>query len=55
MVYLNYLRKTPGHFKFKYDHSYFIWVDVDRIIGIVTMSFDVKREFLSLIRLMGIP
>ena len=29
MVYLNYFRKVHEHFKFKYDHSYPIWVDVE--------------------------
>ena len=44
MVYLDYFRKVLGYFKFKYDHSDFIWVDVDSLICIVTMSFDVERD-----------
>ena len=48
MVYLNYFRKVPGHFKFKYDHSDSIWVDVDSIICTVTMSFDVERDVFEL-------
>lgn len=48
MVYFNYFRKVPGHFKFKYDHSDSIWVDVDSIICTVTMSFDVERDVFEL-------
>ena len=55
MVYLNYFRQVSGHFKFKYDHSNSIWVDVDYIICTVTMSFDVERMSLSFIWLMGTP
>ena len=48
MVYLNCFRKVPGHFKFKYDHSDSIWVDVNSIICKMTMSFDVERDVIEL-------
>ena len=48
MVYLNNFRKIPRHFKFKYDHSDSIWVDVDSIICTVTMAFDVERDVFEL-------
>ena len=45
MVYLNYFRKILSHSKFNYDHSDFIWVDVDSVICTMTiMSFDVERD-----------
>ena len=48
MVYFNYFRKVPVHFKFKYDYSDSIWVDVDSIICTITMSFDVERNVFEL-------
>jgi hypothetical protein len=48
MVYLNYFRRVPRHFKFKYDHSDSIWVDIDSIICTVTMSFDAGRDVFEL-------
>ena len=48
MVYLNYLRKVSRHFKFKYDHLDFIWVDVDSIICTVSISFDVETDVFEL-------
>ena len=44
MIYINYFRKVLEHFKFKYNHSDSIFVDVDSIICTVTMSFDVERD-----------
>ena len=48
MVYLNYFRRIPSFYKFKYDHSDAIWVDVDTIICIVTMSFDAEKDCFEL-------
>lgn len=48
MVYLSYFRRVPGQFKFKYDHSDSIWVDIDSIICTVTMSFDAERDVFTL-------
>ena len=48
MVYLIYFIKVPAHFKFKYDRSYSIWVDVHSIICTLTMSFDVEKDVFEL-------
>ena len=48
MVYLDYFLKVPRHFKFKYDRSDSIWVDVDSIIYTMTMSFDIERDVFEL-------
>ena len=48
MVYLNYFTKILVHCKYKYDHSDFIWVDVNSIICTMTMSFDVERDIFEL-------
>ena len=47
-MYLNYLKKVPGFYRYKYDHSDSIWVDVDTIICIVTMSFNVESDVFEL-------
>jgi len=43
MVYLNYFRKVLGFFKFKYDHTNSIWVDVDTIICTMSMLYDLEK------------
>ena len=48
IVYLNYFRKVLKHFKFKYDYSDFIWVDVDSVICTMTLLFDVERNVFEL-------
>lgn len=48
MVYLSYFRKVPGFYKFKYDHSDSIWVDIDSIICTVTMSFNAENDVFEL-------
>ena len=48
MVYLNYFRQVPGFYKFTYDHSDSIWVNVDTIICTVTMSFNAETEVFEL-------
>ena len=48
VVYLNCVKKNHGHFKFKYDHSDFIWVDIYNKFCKVTMSFDVEGDVIEL-------
>jgi len=48
MYFLNYFRKVPGFFKYKYDHSDSIWVDRDTIICTVTMLFNVESDVFEL-------
>ena len=48
MVFLNYFRKVLGFFKYKYDHSDSIWIDVDSIICTITMSFNVECDVFEL-------
>ena len=45
MVYLNYFRKIPRHFKFKFDHSDSLQVDVE---STMTMSFDIEMDVFEL-------
>ena len=48
MVYLNYFRKVHGFYRFKYDQSDCMWVDVDSIISTVTMSLYTEADVFEL-------
>ena len=48
MVFLNYFRKVPGFYKFKYDHCDSIWVDVDTIICTIIVSFNADSDVFEL-------
>ena len=40
MVLLQWFISAPGRFKFKYEHTYCFWIDVEAIISTVTLSRD---------------
>ena len=39
MVYLHWFQKHPGHNKYRYVESDCVWIDVDAIISIVSLSY----------------
>jgi hypothetical protein len=47
-VMLQYYRKYPCRNKFKYDHTYSKWIDVDYVISIITMSYNSTNEVYTL-------
>ena len=48
MICFNCFMRVPKHFNFIYDHSYLIWDDVNNMVYIMTMSFDVKSDVFNL-------